>query len=265
MVLSDLFVPDSNESLPHRARALAAMEKDVWQLHLDVARGQEASENRACADVSVFRCPFCAELDDDAVSIFTEMINGRLDSRIVYEDEHFILMPPLGEFMSGGLLLLSRKHILSFAHLPAGLFAHLERLVKRISDVVADRWGVPPLVFEHGPAPERSKGLCCVDHAHLNIFPARVEIYPSLRERMNQPLGPLSDLQRFRDAEFGYLFVQENDGTRRAYDAENVPTQLVRRVIATAIGHPDRWHWRDYPGYSELIDTYHALKGQISL
>jgi hypothetical protein len=73
----------------------------------------------------------------------------------------------------------------------------------------------------------------------------------------------LPELTRLQRAEFGYLFVQENDGSRRVYDGQNVPTQLVRRIITSQLGIPERWHWRDYPGQDELVATYHALKGQI--
>ena len=66
-----------------------------------------------------------------------------------------------------------------------------------------------------------------------------------------------------RGAEFGYLFVQENNGERRVYDGFNVPTQFVRRIITTDLGVPERWHWRDYLGQNELIATFEALKGQI--
>ena len=59
--------------------------------------------------------------------------------------------------------------------------------------------------------------------------------------------------------------MQENDETRRAYDGQYVPTQLVRRIITSQIGLPDRWHWRDYPGCEELLATYRTLKGQIHL
>jgi hypothetical protein len=82
---------------------------------------------------------------------------------------------------------------------------------------------------------------------------------------MNLPLGSLSELSKLRRAEFGYLFVQENDGARRAYDGRDAPTQLVRRIITAQLGLPERWHWRDYPGRDELLATYHALKGQIRL
>ena len=57
--------------------------------------------------------------------------------------------------------------------------------------------------------------------------------------------------------------MQENDGERRVYDGANVPTQLVRRIITTELGMPERWHWRDYLGQEELIATFEALKGQI--
>jgi len=82
---------------------------------------------------------------------------------------------------------------------------------------------------------------------------------------MNLRLESLSQLERLRSAEFGYLFVQENDGERRAYDGESVPTQLVRRIIAQHLGMPERWHWRDYPGLEELVATYNALKGRVRL
>jgi len=104
-----------------------------------------------------------------------------------------------------------------------------------------------------------------VDHAHFNIFPARVAVHPHLAQRMNVQLASVSELSKMRRAEFGYLLVQENDGTMRAYDGQFVPTQLVRRIITSQLGLPQRWHWRDYPGYDELITTYQALKGRIEL
>ncbi len=277
MLLSDLFLPDETPGtvdqageleggarLRHREEALAALGTDIFGLHLALA----PKEGMACGGNGLRQshdCPFCHELAEDGGSIFAGMMAGRLTSRIVYEDEHFIVMPPLGQFMVGGLLVLTRRHVLSLAHLSPELLIHLERLVGAIRRVLWERWGVSPLVFEHGPAPEWSKGVCCVDHAHLNIFPAAVPVHPSLAARMHLPIQSLTELERLRSAEFGYLFVQENDGARRIYDGRDVPTQLVRRVITTQLGMPERWHWRDYPGREELLATYAALKDQIRL
>ncbi|MGO8930136.1 MAG: non-canonical purine NTP pyrophosphatase [Limisphaerales bacterium] len=263
--LTNLFVPEGaadNGQLPHRAQALAALETGLFELHLETTA---LNEQAPCSRPPAGQCAFCAELDDEFNSVFTEMMGDRLRSRVLYEDEHFVVMPPLGEFMEGGLLLLSRKHLLSFAHLPTPLFDHLERLIQAIGRVLVSRYGVPPLFFEHGPAPEWSKGACCVDHAHINIFPAAVRLHPHLIERMNFPLRSLAGLARLQRSEFGYLFVQENDGSRRVYDGYLASTQLVRRIITSAIGCPERWHWHDFPGGDQLVATFNALKGQIHL
>ncbi len=276
MPLTDLFVPDpsklsgfgssSIETIPllHRARALAALEKNIFELHLETAP-KETGSATACATRAGYDCPFCAEFENDGLGIYSRTMGNQLPSRILYEDEHFIVMPPLGEFMEGGLLLLTREHILSLAHLPPARFARLERLLEAIQRVLVKHWGVAPLIFEHGPAPDSGKGVCCVDHAHLNIFPAPVHVHPHLADRMHFSLGSISELAKLRCAEFGYLFVQENDGTRRAYDGRNVPTQLVRRIITHELGLPERWHWRDYIGQAELLATYKTLQGQIQL
>ena len=212
-----------------------------------------------------YECPFCAEFDGDGLSLFATMLGERLPSRIVYEDADFIVMPPLGEFIEGGLLVLTREHVLSMAHLRPGQFDRLERLVSAIGEVLLKRWGVAPLVFEHGPAPSAGKGVCCVDHAHLNVFPAKVQVHPHLMGRSHEPVARLANLARLKDREYGYLFVQENDGIRHTYDGRDVPTQLVRRIIATQLGMPERWHWREYPGCAELLATCAALKGQSRL
>jgi inosine/xanthosine triphosphate pyrophosphatase family protein/diadenosine tetraphosphate (Ap4A) HIT family hydrolase len=267
MLLTDLFIPDQPcvpHILAHRAKALAELESSIFQLHLE-ATTEPAADEPNCSPQSVHQCPFCIELEGDGRSIFAEMIRDRLPSRIVYQDEDFVVMPPLGQFMEGGLLLLTRQHVLSVAHLPLTQLERLEHLLTVICRKLKIRYGVSPLVFEHGPSVQRSKGSCCVDHAHLNIFPAPVVVHPHLSNRMNFPLTALTELSRLRPAEFGYLLVQENDASRRVYDAELVPTQLVRRIITSQLGVPKRWHWQDYPGFDELVATYDALKGQIRL
>jgi inosine/xanthosine triphosphate pyrophosphatase family protein/diadenosine tetraphosphate (Ap4A) HIT family hydrolase len=267
MPLSDWFVPDApatKATLLHRARALDAFEASAFDLHL--ALSPEVQEfHPGCAVPNGYQCPFCIELDGERSSIFNEFLQGRLDSRIVYQDDLFVVMPPIGQFMEGGLLLLTRAHIPSFAHLPSEWFPRLEQLLQAIQKLSVSHWGGAPVIFEHGSAVDQTKGRCCVEHAHLNIFPARVEVHPHLASRMHLQISSLSELKRLARAEFGYLFVQENNNTRHAYDAQFAPSQLVRRIITSQLGSPERWHWRDYPGCDELLATYHALKGRIQL
>jgi inosine/xanthosine triphosphate pyrophosphatase family protein/diadenosine tetraphosphate (Ap4A) HIT family hydrolase len=267
MLLSDLFVPDANlpsQGLAHRAQALAHLEREVLELHLETSAAAVTEECNSF-DVGAHQCPFCIEIEGTGESIFSEMIGGRLASRVLYQDADFIVLPPLGEFIEGGLLLLTREHIPSFAHLERSKLDRLVQLMAVIRRELTGQYGISPLMFEHGPAAQRGKGVCCVDHAHFNIFPAKALVGPELAERMSMPIRELDQILTLRSSEFGYLFVQENDGSMRAYDGQLVPTQLVRRIIASQIGLSDRWHWKDYPGCDELVATYHALKGRLQL
>ena len=169
MLLSDLFIPDPSEApglsgspigqsaLSHRARALAALEGNLFELHLETAPAETdgAAASAARAD---YDCPFCAEFENDGLSLFARMMGDRLAGRVVYEDEHFVVMPPLGEFMEGGLLLLAREHILSLAHLPPARFDHLERLLQAIH-VLWSNGGVSRRWFSStAPPPTGAKG-----------------------------------------------------------------------------------------------------------
>ena len=267
MPLSDLFVPNETSKpahLLHRARALSALEADAFDLHLAIT-SRIPAEQDTCPPYPLHQCPFCAELEGEEDTVFRQLLGARLASRVIYEDDDFVLVPPLGQFMEGGLLLLTRAHIHSMAFLPSKTFLRLEQLCRVIQKALLQFWNCSPLIFEHGSAFDRTKGHCCVDHAHFNIFPANVAVHPHLARRMNFTVQSLAELTRLRSSEYGYLFVQENDGARRVYDGQDTPTQLVRRIITGQIGFPNRWHWRDYPGCDELVVTYHALKGRIVL
>jgi inosine/xanthosine triphosphate pyrophosphatase family protein/diadenosine tetraphosphate (Ap4A) HIT family hydrolase len=267
MPLSDWFVADAldtGSTLLHRARALAAFESEAFDLHLAL-RSAAPQLDLGCAVPNGYQCPFCLELDGENNTIFNEFLRDRLASRVIYQDDLFVVMPPLGQFMEGGLLLVTRAHIPSFAYLPPEWFSRLEQLLQAIEQLSIAHWGISPLVFEHGSAVDQTKGRCCVDHAHLNIFPAKVHVHPHLASRMHLKFASLAELKRLGRSEFGYLFVQENNNTRYAYDAQYVPSQLVRRIITSQMGLPERWHWCDYPGCDELVSTYQALKGRIQL
>ena len=204
-------------------------------------------------------CVFCQEFDGSGRSIYHEMLGRELPSRVVHRTEHFVVFPPLGQFIEGGLLLATRDHQISMAALPDDYYADLDCLMAETCDLLAERYGCRPLLFEHAPAAPGDKGTCCVDHAHLNVFPARVDVHAHLRKFPHAEIGPMSDLSApwFRNRP--YLFLQTNEGRRFVYDAGIVPSQYVRRIITAELGMPERWHWREYLGLEELKRTFAAL------
>ena len=159
-----------------------------------------------------------------------------------------MVFPPLGQFIEGGLLLATRDHQISMATLPEAYYADLDRLMAETCDLLAERYGCRPLLFEHAPAAPGDKGTCCVDHAHLNVFPARVDVHAQLSKFPHAEIGPMSNLSApwFRNRP--YLFLQTNEGRRFVYDAGIVPSQYVRRIITARAWACPSWHWREYLG-----------------
>ena len=194
--LTQWFVPDEpgpHNGYMHRRLALAALGRDMDSLRhrLEAGAGDGLPSPAACNR----QCVFCQEFDGSGNSIFHEMLGPEIPSRVVHRTEHFLAFPPLGQFIEGGLLLATRDHQISMATLPEAYYAELERLIAETCDLLAVRYGTQPLLFEHAPAAPGDKGTCCVDHAHLNVFPARRRPRPPLqvspcRDRPHvQPVG----------------------------------------------------------------------------
>ena len=206
-------------------------------------------------------CQFCLEFARDPAALWFKLAPGMPADRSVYRTPHFRALPPLGQFVEGALMLVSEEHCPSIARLPPDAVADLEALLRRVESVLAATYA-PPLFFEHGPGVS-SKGTCCVDHAHMHAFPVAVDVHAFLGARFPfVELRGLSELKDFASGAGGYLFLQQ--GSRRyAYRCEVAPSQLVRQVIAAALGVPERWDWRGYLGIEEVGRTLERLPAPV--
>ena len=264
MMLTNIFVPNEKSEIlfQHRFNALKALEKDIFKIQVEscLVKYKDFS-NQSCVENKL--CPFCIEFEDIDNSLFYELTNNQIKNRTIYEDEHFIVLVPLGQFIEGGLLLLTREHIHSFAHLDKNLYKKLTILVEKIKQTLKEIYGVSPIVFEHSSAIDKSKGRCCVDHAHFNIFPVEIDLGKYITDRMSCQIDDISELDTLQVYDNGYLYVDSEQQGKIIYDGLNVPTQLIRRYINIELGHENRWHWKDYLGVEEMNNTIKKLVGKF--
>lgn len=246
----------------HRLRAWQALERD-WHLLCEKGWASPTDSDLFCytQEPTSGSCVFCVELSGDPGSVFEQLSGGLPRDRVVHMSTSFVLLPPLGQFMEGGLLLLTRKHVKSMAYLDAVQILELEDLMSEVTTKLHGAYGSNPVFFEHGPGRGRGKSTCCVDHAHLNIFPTDVDLMPLLEQFPGHQIDSLDELTSLRDNNDDYIFVQHGDGTRTVHFSEDFPSQFIRREITRQLGYPERWHWRDYPGIAELRATYDRLQG----
>lgn len=260
--LTQWFVPDEPGeagAFPHRRRALEALGRDIAKLRRAIAG--EPVDHGCEKTLATAACVFCAEFEGSPASVFREILGAEIPSRIIHRTEHFVVFPPLGQFVEGGLLLATREHLFAMSHLSEGYYGELEDLMEETARVLESHYGCRPLFFEHAPVAPGNKGTCCVDHAHLNVFPVRVDVHEHLKNLPHVSISRMRDLAGLKGRDQGYLFLQANDGRRFAYHAGIVPSQYVRKIITAQLGMPERWHWREYLGVDELKRTIAALAG----
>ena len=259
--LTEWFVPDGAgeaDPLTHRRLALNALARDIDRLrHALLVPAGEAQDPAGCCP----GCAFCDEFRGDGDSLLNRLAQGAIPGRILHRTPHFVAFPPLGQFVEGGLLLATRRHLLSMARLPGDYYPELEQLMEETSRLLEKHYGCRPLFFEHAPVDAGNKGTCCVDHAHLNVFPVRVDVHSLLRQFPHATIERMCQLAEEPYREGPYLFLQTNARERYVYRAGVVPSQYIRQIIALHLGVPQRWHWRDYLGLDELNRTLATLVG----
>ncbi|MGA2032721.1 MAG: hypothetical protein ABSG68_10720 [Thermoguttaceae bacterium] len=204
-------------------------------------------------------CVFCQEFDGRGSPIYHELLGHELVSRVVHATPHFLVFPPLGQFVEGGLLIATREHRISMADLSHDEYDALERLQQETCERLLAHYGCRPVMFEHAPVSPGEKGTCCVDHAHWNVFPVAVDVHRHLERLPHREIRLLGELAQWGERGQAYLFLQGNDGRRFVYDSGIVPSQYIRKIITAELGMPERWHWRNYPGLEELKRTVAVL------
>jgi hypothetical protein len=69
----------------------------------------------------------------------------------------------------------------------------------------------------------------------------------------------MSEVRRFKDVQIPYLYYQKEGLPSHAVElAQDVPSQLLRRIACQALGEPELWDWRDSP----LRDVLQRFKSE---
>lgn len=201
-------------------------------------------------------CSFCIE--------FHGINDEPAGSRIIWEDDSFLLLPTRGCFVQGYCLFMPRAHYRSLASLPTAAdelcegLAQLEAQRARIRE----RFGTV-ILAEHGIGIAGDLGAGCCDHAHVHMIPL-----PSMQEpllgayveiggdpiQLERPL----DLAEYRET--SYLSLSLVPGQWLVWpDARPFSSQFVRRQAARLLGMPEHFDWRRHPFAENMDLTRRAL------
>ena len=193
---------------------------------------------------------------------FCSALAGLRDEPAVLEDEQFVAWISRGALVEGHLLVLPRRHVLSLRELEPSEVAPLLRFVTAVEDLLGQVYG-PVASFEHGPVVPGSPVGCSTDHGHLHLIPwptSLVEVaeqeLPALTWR---GVGGLSEALA-NESDSPYLFVRDGDGTSSIASGPDIPSQAIRRALATALGRREEWDWKAHPQPATVRQTMKRLR-----
>lgn len=182
--------------------------------------------------------------------------------RPLFESRHFVALPSLGSLVEGWLLVLPRRHFIATGALPPELRGELLSFMGEVRGHLEAAYGVVT-AFEHGPAtPHRSVG-CGVDHAHVHMVPTAVDLVVAAQPFM--PAGvswqgaTWSDAAGPTAADLDYLFVELPSGQGMMATSRDFGSQVLRKALATAIGAPREFSWREHPKHEKIEATIRRM------
>jgi diadenosine tetraphosphate (Ap4A) HIT family hydrolase len=177
--------------------------------------------------------------------------------RVMLESRSFAVLPSLGPLAPGHVLLCPRHHVGSFAQVDAALHAEYCEIKATLVARLRAMYEGEITIFEHGMAADRGRMVCTVDHAHLHVVPLPRWLDAAAAISWTTTFdGSLPALRRLAGGQ-EYVSCETPDGVHRLMTARSgIDSQLMRRIIATSLGHGDRWNWRETPGAQDADATW---------
>jgi len=212
-------------------------------------------------------CEICSEIvGDEGLDLIAQMLGGDYRRRVLAESEAMAVLPSIGPLVLGHVLICPRRHVNRLASLQEEEAEALAVMKVRVCEVLFETYGHRPQFFEHGASADGQNVPCTVSHAHLHAVPVPSiwdDLPQSLRWETVEPTLASISVQAGNGE---YLYYEDQTGRAVIANSQNVPieSQLLRRVIAKAVGNSAEWNWRLFPNVDHLQQTYVDLESAFS-
>lgn len=198
------------------------------------------------------------------------------EGRVLHETDNFLVVPTIGQMgIEGYLLVLSKEHKIGVGDVADSQHKELRDVVDHTRSVLQQQYGVPSLVFEHGPRVCGVRGGGCLDHAHLHVVPGVTIAKPLLEELLVgleeadhffkveriEGFKRVADIYAARKT--SYLYVDDPSKFSLVTEVNtHIPSQFLRRIIAEQ-KKIDVWDWAVDPDYKTFHRTFDRLTGKF--
>ena len=183
------------------------------------------------------------------------------------ETENFKVIPTLGSLVEGWVLVVPKKHYLSFGYLEEYLFTELNYIHNKVIKTLQILYNDDVIVFENGALDLGSFIGCGVDYAHIHYVPLKLDIKYLVNEFYGNNIKweKITTLGRMKykiEKSKPYLFIEENNRDRYICEIHQPYSQLIRKFIANQVGKSSQYDWKEYSfeeNITKTIDKFEHL------
>jgi ATP adenylyltransferase len=202
---------------------------------------------------------------DSAVDLIHQLHGGPYVRRILAETPRLAVIPSLGALTFGHVLVVPREHRRSWASASPGERGSLLEILDLLSEELERQTEAPVHIFEHGSSAGGNSIACSVEHAHLHLVPADVDIWSGLVERLRwRELSHLEELPYAVGGSEYLLYCPPGGVAHLSLHGEGmIPSQLLRRVLAESLIEAN-WDWRSEPRLDLVERTFRELHPVLS-
>ena len=219
--------------------------------NIDIGDHKSNTSGQADGGPTISDCAYCKYLKGERTE----------NERRVYESQNFFVMPTVGQFACGYLLIIPKAHVMSNAELPPDVMQEFEEVLADIEYILTATYKKDVLVWENGSGHSgASKAKDSIVHSHVHIVPSYTKS-DDIEEMSQFPFEEVTLQTLCEHYEHPYLLIRTP--SRRKWiiaDSSNlyVPRQYVRQIVAEEYGYIDElefWNWRKYPFRDKMNET----------
>ncbi len=191
------------------------------------------------------------------------------NDRIVYMSDNFFVLATVGQFVTGYLLIIPKRHIMSNAELTSAELAEFKEVLEDVEYLLRFTYDCGLiLVWENGSGRTgKAKAKDSVVHSHVHVVPS--ELTAEEVERKSQ-LGftdiSLDDLNKYADVSYLLMRSEKNHNVWKICPSDDVfiPRQWIRNEVAEKMGiTDDSWNWRIYPFRENMKITVEQIRDSV--
>jgi len=170
--------------------------------------------------------------------------------RVLYESENFFVVPGLGAFYDGYVMVCPKRHIMSFAECSEEEFEEFLQVMDDVKYILKHVYKKDIFVFECGSGRNGGgKHATSIVHAHIHFAPTDMPVLKCVQASGIYPALICPNDLTVRYGEYPYmLYIDQRDNWYISSNPNSYyPRQHPRQVLADYMGlEKGKYNWRVY-------------------